>query len=470
MKGLAIVLLTCATCACAFPAASETQEQKETEHVAKEYLKKYYNLTTDEMTFRSQNRNPFVGKLREMQRFFGLQVTGKLDPDTLGVMQKPRCGVYDVADYSTFPRRPVWKKTQLTYRILNYTPDMAQQDVDTAIQQAFLVWSEVTPLRFIRKHDGHADIYISFGAGYHGDNEPFDGPSLTLAHAFPPGEGLLGDAHFDEDESWTKGSEGVNLFLVAAHEFGHSLGLHHSNVPGALMYPTYIYIDPEEFQLSHDDISGIQSLYGPPTHTVPPVKPTKPTAACNHNVTFDAVTTFRGEILFFKDKMFWRKIPDNSEVRSYLVETFWPSLPSGIEAAYENPVADEIYFFKGFKYWAFSGTDMLQGYPKIIYHLGFPGTVKKIDAAVYDEDTRKTYFFAGNKYWSYDEETKSMEKGFPKRIIDDFPGLVQNILAVFQNDGLLYFFKGKWQYEFSTTSKRVMRILRSDSWIGCGEE
>lgn len=471
MKSVSLFLAVFLTISEAFPAAREIKDGQDSVQLAKEYLKKYYTLTADGgKHFRNGNRDEYSEKLRQMQEFFGLEVTGKMNKDTLEVMRQPRCGITDVGEYSTFPRRPVWKKTEVTYRILNYTPDMEQSDVDSAIEKAFLVWSQVTPLIFTKRHGGIADIYISFVAGYHGDNEPFDGPSGTLAHAYPPGEGLLGDAHFDDDENWTKGSDGANLFLVAAHELGHSLGLHHSNVFGSLMYPSYVYSDPDHFQLSQDDISGIQDLYGVATQPIPPIKPIKPTAACNRSMTFGAVTTFRGEILFFKEKMFWRKIPNSLEVRSHLVHSFWPSLPSGVEAAYENPATDQIYFFKGSKYWAFSGTDMLHDYPKSIHQLGFPSSVKKIDAAVYDEATEKTYFFVGNKYWSYNEGTKTMEKGFPKHIVGDFPELVTNIQAVFQSDGFLYFFKGKWQYEYSTTFKRVMRILRTDSWLGCNDE
>ena len=87
----------------------------------------------------------------------------------------------------------------------------------------------------------------------------------VLAHAFFPSDGR---AHFDEDETFTDGTyDGTNLLWVATHEFGHSLGIHHSDVRNAVMYPYYTGYVPN-FSLQQDDINAIQSLYGKTCHTV----------------------------------------------------------------------------------------------------------------------------------------------------------------------------------------------------------
>ncbi|NWU66563.1 MMP7 protein, partial [Pterocles burchelli] len=241
----------------AFPTQLKPESWSNTDFEnVKAYLDKFFPLVTKTQSLTLEER------IKEMQRFFHLTVTGKLNAETEETMKKPRCGVPDIAGYSTFPGNPRWGKTHLTYKIVNYTPDLPQKKVDDAIRRAFKVWSDVTPLHFHRVYNGHADIVIGFGRREHGDGNPFDGRGNTLAHAFAPGQGLGGDAHFDDDERWSEFSREVNLFLVAAHEFGHSLGLAHSNVRGALMYPIYSYVNPETFRLSEDDKRGIQKLYG----------------------------------------------------------------------------------------------------------------------------------------------------------------------------------------------------------------
>ncbi|XP_071401645.1 collagenase 3-like [Centroberyx affinis] len=176
--------------------------------------------------------------------------------------------------------------------------------------------------------------------GAHGDSYPFDSPGGTLAHAFAPSPGIGGDAHFDDDEIFTFSSTQVSfvLFIVAAHEFGHSLGLSHSEDPGALMYPLYSFRNPDTFVLPQDDVNGIQSLYGPNPDEDPSVpRPAPPTTpdVCDPNMVLDAVATLRGEILFFKDSFFWRSYPQSTTPQLSRIRSFWPSAPANIDAAYD---------------------------------------------------------------------------------------------------------------------------------------
>lgn len=53
---------------------------------------------------------------------------------------------------------------------------------------------------------------------------------------------------------------GFNLFLVAAHEFGHALGLKHSRDPESLMYPNYRSPRPANL-LSREDVANVNALY-----------------------------------------------------------------------------------------------------------------------------------------------------------------------------------------------------------------
>ncbi|XP_059011710.1 matrix metalloproteinase-27 [Mustela lutreola] len=467
MKNLLLQCLLLVTFSSAFP-IDRNMDTGENARLVQAYLNQFYSLEIEGSPLvQSKNGSLLDGKIREMQAFFGLTVTGQLDSRTLEMMRTPRCGVPDVGQYGY--TLPGWGRHNLTYRIVNYTPDMAQADVDEAIRSGLEVWSRVTPLTFTKTFKGVADIMIAFRTRVHGRcPRYFDGPLGVLGHAFPPGLGLGGDTHFDEDENWTKDGAGFSLFLVAAHEFGHALGLSHSNDRTALMFPNYVSLDPNKYPLSQDDISGIQSIYGSlPKTSAKPKEATIP-HACDPYLTFDAITTFRREVMFFKGRHVWRIYYDIADVEFERISSFWPSLPADIHAAYESP-NDKILVFKDDRFWVIRGYAVLPDYPKPIHTLGFPRHVKKIDAAVCDHSTRKTYFFVGIWCWRYDEVTQSMDRGYPRRVVKLFPGIGLRVDAAFQHKGFFYFFRGSKQFEYDPKAKNITRIMKINSWFRCKE-
>merc|ERR1712131_170041 len=188
-------------------------------------------LETGALVTRDQLNND----ISNLQKFGGLEVTGEINKQTLELMGKKRCGVHDVP--SGFRNRKKryalqgehWRTLNLTWSV-GRLPDHTYLDRRKVIHELHLalsLWSRYSNLKFTFLHnDKEGDIKISFHKGYHGDGYPFDGQGSVLAHAFFPGTGRGGDAHFDADENWSFGEsdteDQTNLFPVALHEFGHS--------------------------------------------------------------------------------------------------------------------------------------------------------------------------------------------------------------------------------------------------------
>lgn len=81
-----------------------------------DYLQRFYDLQTEPSGRSKRSSLSFTSKVKDMQIFFGLNVTGSLDPDTLEVMKSPRCGVPDVEDY-IHGQGARWGKNVITYRL-----------------------------------------------------------------------------------------------------------------------------------------------------------------------------------------------------------------------------------------------------------------------------------------------------------------------------------------------------------------
>ncbi|XP_041807661.1 matrix metalloproteinase-18 [Chelmon rostratus] len=408
-------------------------------------------------------------KVEKMQRFFGLPPSGELTKETLAVMKRPRCGLSDVERFGETIR---WKKKTLSYRIAGYNLSIPASKVHKVFRAAWKLWSNVTPMKFRKRSRKEADIVISFHNGDHKDGSPFDGKGGILAHAFLPGYGIGGDVHFDADEDWSFNSTGFNLFAVTAHEFGHALGLPHSPDPGAIMYPAYSFAPSYEPQLSFRDVKDVQHLYGVSPNFAslfskkpPPRTPDK----CDPHLSFDAVTELQQEVLFFKDRFMWRKHPQFDETGITLISSLWPdSVPSYLDAVYENVDKNLVVFFKGHQYWMLRQLIVEEGFPRNISDLGFPSRIKSVDAALHFRNDRYTVFFTGHECWRYNEQQKMME-GPAALIEQEWPGLPTPIDAAVVYDGFVHFFKGNVHYKYDSNSKHVVSTSPANELLECKE-
>ncbi|XP_071944794.1 matrix metalloproteinase-17-like [Antedon mediterranea] len=464
------------------------------------YMMKYGYM--EPMTHGSQHTDEEMEEgIMKFQEFNGMEQSGNMNTATMEKMEEPRCGVKDILNTpgSVRARRYAfsgsrWSSTTITYRYLNYSPDLTQAETRSAIEQAFKVWSDVTPLRFQEVTSGDAIILILFQAGEHGDGNDFDGPSGTLAHAYFPTEMAIGgDAHFDESETFSvNGNLGIDLFQVAAHEFGHSMGLAHSSDPNALMAPYYAgYV--RNFRLPLDDINGIQALYGSnqdggnPVPTNPPVGrmtetpprmpmvtpfPTNPARpeSCNNNI--DAISFLRRELYIFQGDQFLRLAMRGSVMEGYPSETsaFFNDLEDNIDASYERSTDGAFMFFKGNMYWEYNGNNMVRGFPSLISNLG--DLPNNLDATLRWGNTRYTYFFKGDQYWRYNEVNKRVDDDYPRDIATGWPGVPDNLDAAFRwLDGNTYFVRNGQYWYFNENLQRVDENVYprdfGEDWLSC---
>ncbi|XP_050957768.1 matrix metalloproteinase-25 [Labeo rohita] len=459
-----------------------------------------YLPSPDSLIGRLQTREGIEEAVRKMQRFAGIEETGKLDRDTLELMARPRCSLPDTISSEdllkgkrkgkgkmkrryTLPRLS-WDKTDITWSVQEFpspstSPTLHPGLVKLILTSALRVWSDVTPLRFHPSPSGpspRTDIKVTFVNGYHEDGYPFDGKGGTLAHAFFPGKGdLAGETHFDDGESWSYGdwSSSTDLFTVAVHEFGHALGLFHSSSNDSIMKPYYHgpVGDMHSYFLPRDDRLRIQALYGKrqdfkpspsavaPTTRLPHFStpdplhhPYHPPASADHcQGGYDAVANIRGEVFFFRGPHFWRVHHHSGSLISLtavLIHSFWIGLPpetAKVDAVYERRDG-HIVFFIGNQYWVFKDTVSLPGYPRPLSEWGLltsaGGLTERVEAVFVWPHNGKTYLFSDGEYWRFDEAgtERKLEEGYPKPASNwGMPSHPDDIIGFL--DGDTYFFK-----------------------------
>ncbi|MEX5258323.1 matrixin family metalloprotease [Kocuria arenosa] len=233
------------------------------------YLRTFGYISSTEFTAALLD-DPTSAALRKYQERNGLEPTGIFDEQTRDAMLQPRCAMPDMLNGVAFSTTCMWNRRKLTYAFDTSTSDITAQGEFAAVRAAFATWAAVVPLQFTEVTTADSpDIRIGWRLATDPDLSMV---GRALAHAdFPPGCSVVTNTlpkpvHFDDSEhTWALRAQAsaFDVETVALHEIGHILGLQHSTVPGAVMWPSV----SENFTLralADDDREGISSLYETP--------------------------------------------------------------------------------------------------------------------------------------------------------------------------------------------------------------
>jgi len=197
---------------------------------------------------------------------------------------------------------PTWGTAQVPYYINPANGDgIPESDVIRDIQAAAAGWTA--------QSNAAISLYYMGGtsgstASMNGRNEVFfrnaskDAAAATTYwwsnnNRMTEADVVIWDATYSFVPSNAACSGGLYVEDVMTHEFGHALGLAHSSVASATMYPVISYCSAAMRSLDVDDLAGIEKLYpAAGVNTAPTVTINAPTTGTT--VTEGTVLSFAG--------------------------------------------------------------------------------------------------------------------------------------------------------------------------------
>lgn len=176
---------------------------------------------------------------------------------------------------------PRWPTDAVTYFVNPVNADVSQSAALAAVQVAASAWSLQTLADIQPQYAGPT---AGSAVLNNGKNEVFFSPETsgnTIAVCYYwwnnsnqiiDSDIKFYDGSFTFHTGTTGCSSGMFIEDVGTHEFGHFIGLGHSAVSSATMYPSIGYCSQAARSLDADDIAGAESIY-PAGSGAPPAAP-----------------------------------------------------------------------------------------------------------------------------------------------------------------------------------------------------
>jgi hypothetical protein len=171
-----------------------------------------------------------------------------------------------------------WPQPQTPYYVNSTNLDLPGTVADAAVRAGAETWAvQASAFRFLNAGSSSQTTNTNDGINLVVFRNGSSGSAIATTYWWHDGSRIL-DADivfWDGAFRFFAGSSGCSggfyIEDIAAHEFGHALGLGHSTSPTATMHPWAFTCDSSIRSLDSDDISGVRALYPP---GLPPLPPT----------------------------------------------------------------------------------------------------------------------------------------------------------------------------------------------------
>jgi len=163
---------------------------------------------------------------------------------------------------------PTWSQPQTTYMINTTNLDLPGASVEAAVRAGADTWEQQShAFRFVYGGPSSLTTNTNHGINVVMFRNASSGSAIATTYWWSSGSRIIDadivfwDGGFQFFAGSTGCSGGFYIEDIAAHEFGHALGLGHSASTAATMYPSVSSCNTGNRTLDADDIAGALALY-----------------------------------------------------------------------------------------------------------------------------------------------------------------------------------------------------------------